>query len=162
MTISLLVDSLVFPMVDFLSTQERSIMMSKVRVKDTSIERAVRSALHILGYRFRKNVKELPGRPDIVLPKYKAIIFVHGCFWHGHIGCPKSKLPSTRPTFWEEKIKANIFRDKRDIELLLEQGWRTAVVWECSLKNKQSLKETIEALSRWIKSTDYTFETSLV
>lgn len=145
-------------MADFLSTQERSTMMSKVKAKDTSIERAVRSALHILGYRFRKNVEELQGRPDIVLPRYKAIIFVHGCFWHGHRGCPKSKLPSTRTAFWAEKIKKNIFRDKRNLKSLQEQGWRTAVVWECSLKNKQSLNDTIEKLSGWIKSTDDTFE----
>ena len=149
-------------MVDFMAPEQRRRAMSRVPGKDTKPELTLRSVLHRQGFRFRKNVKSLPGSPDIVLPRYKVAIFIHGCFWHGHKGCPKSKLPSTRTAFWAEKIKANIFRDKRDIELLQEQGWRTAVVWGCSLRDKQSLKETIEALSRWIKSTDYTFETSLV
>jgi len=141
-------------MADFLTTKERSIVMSKVKSKDTGIEKIVRSSLHRLGFRFRKNVRSMAGRPDIVLPKYKVVIFVHGCFWHGHQGCPKSKLPATRNKFWSDKIEANIERDQRYIRQLQKEGWRLAVVWECSLKNKESTKNTIENLSDWIKESE--------
>lgn len=132
--------------------------MSSVRSSETKPEQILRSALHKAGFRFRKNVKDLPGKPDVVLPKYNAVIFVHGCFWHGHEGCKKAKLPATRTEFWEIKIEGNIKRDQQSILLLKEQGWRIAVIWECVIKNKQVLSETTEQLIAWLKSDDQFLE----
>ena len=111
--------------------------MSKISRKETKPEIFVRKYLFGNGFRFRKNVKTLSGKPDIVLPKYKTIIFVHGCFWHGHKDCKKSKLPKTRKEFWENKISTNIQRDKTNIEELKNQRWNVIVLWECELKNKE-------------------------
>ena len=132
--------------------------MSRVRSSETKPELQLRSVLHKAGFRFRKNVKELPGKPDVLLPKYKAIIFIHGCFWHGHLDCKKAKLPATRTEFWKTKIEGNIQRDKKSIQLLQEQGWRIAVIWECAVKNKQALSETTELLASWLKSDDLFLE----
>jgi DNA mismatch endonuclease (patch repair protein) len=115
---------------------QRSRAMSKVRGKDTGIELFVRSALHQRGFRFRKNVASLPGRPDIVLPKYRTVIFVNGCFWHGHENCKASKLPETRHEFWEQKISGNVARDARHFKTLREDGWKVLIIWECALKYK--------------------------
>lgn len=131
---------------------QRSQAMARVPGKDTKPELTLRSALHRQGFRFRKNVKSLPGSPDIVLPKYKAAIFVHGCFWHGHEGCSKSNLPETRQEFWQEKLTKNILRDQNNIRSLQEQDWRVAVIWVCFLKNKDTLSKTVESLSGWIVS----------
>ena len=139
-------------MTDTLSPERRSRLMANVRGKDTAIEEKVRSYLHKRGYRFRKHVTGLPGRPDIVLPKYKATIFIHGCFWHGHSGCRKSRLPTTRPAFWEEKRRANLERDARKISELLNAGWRVAVVWQCSLEKATTLSVTMSTLEGWITS----------
>src|SRR3989304_10210943 len=114
-------------MTDSLTTTQRSRLMAKVHGQDTAIERKVRSFLYKKGYRFRKHVADLPGSPDVVLPKYKAVIFIHGCFWHGHSGCRKSRLPTTRYAFWEEKRRANLERDARKVTELLNLGWRVAV-----------------------------------
>ena len=124
--------------------------MSKISGKDTKPEILVRKFLFAHRFRFRKNDKKLPGKPDIVLPKYKIIIFVHGCFWHGHKGCKKSKLPETRKDFWEEKINATINRDYKNIQDLETLGWRIIVVWECELgKNQeQTLSDLINLISR--------------
>lgn len=111
--------------------------MSKISRKETKPEIFVRKYLFGNGFRFRKNIKTLSGKPDIVLPKYKTIIFVHGCFWHGHKDCKKSKLPKTRKEFWENKISTNIQRDKTNIEELKNQRWNVLVLWECELKNKE-------------------------
>jgi len=124
-------------MSDIFSSKKRSEIMSKISGKETKPEILVRKYLFANGFRFRKNVKTLPGKPDIVLPKYKTIIFVHGCFWHGHKDCKKSKLPKTRKEFWENKIRGNIQRDKTNIEELKNQGWNVLVLWECELKNKE-------------------------
>lgn len=107
--------------------------MSHVKSKNTAPEIKLRSILHRNGFRFRINRKDLPGKPDIVLPKYKAVIFVHGCFWHGH-DCKRGQRPQTNVEFWDKKINKNMERDKQDIIKLKELGWRVMVVWECDLK----------------------------
>jgi DNA mismatch endonuclease (patch repair protein) len=111
-------------------------MMSRVRTKGTAPELALRSALHAAGIRFRLHRKDLPGKPDIVLTKYKSVIFVHGCFWHHHEGCNKSKMPKTNVEFWQDKIAANIKRDKANQGDLVKLGWQVLVVWECDIKKK--------------------------
>lgn len=141
-------------MVDILTTAQRSKRMSIVPHKDTKVEKTIRSILHRNGFRFRKNVKKLPGTPDIVLPKYKAIIFVHGCFWHGHVDCKKSRLPVTNLEFWKNKRQKNIARDARKMALLIDSGWRISIVWQCALKNSETLSRNIDALQDWIMSTD--------
>lgn len=110
--------------------------MSKITGKETKLEILVRKYLFAQGFRFRKNVKELPGKPDIVLPKYKTVIFVHGCFWHGHKGCHKSALPSTNTKFWKEKISKTVERDKVKATELEKAGWNVLTVWQCELQPK--------------------------
>ena len=145
-------------MTDTLSTEQRSQLMAKISGKDTAIEKKVRSYLHKRGYRFRKHVTGLPGSPDIVLQKYKAIIFVHGCFWHGHSDCRKSRLPTTRHTFWEEKRRANLERDARKVAELLNLGWRVAVLWQCVLEKPDTSSVTMGTLEDWINSDDKKLE----
>lgn len=122
-------------MSDIFEPAKRSRIMSQVKVKDTAPEIKLRSILHRNGFRFRLNRKDLPGKPDIVLPKYKAVIFVHGCFWHGH-DCKRGRRPKTNIEFWNEKIDKNIKRDQLDIIKLRELGWRVLVVWECEIKKR--------------------------
>lgn len=110
--------------------------MSGIRGKNTRPEIIVRQALHKAGFRFRLHRKDLPGKPDLVLPKYEAAIFVHGCFWHGH-DCRYFKIPKTRTDFWMAKIASNSSRDQRDIEALHKLGWRVMVVWECDIRDKK-------------------------
>jgi DNA mismatch endonuclease, patch repair protein len=105
--------------------------MARVRTRDTGPELVVRSALHRSGYRFRTHAADLPGKPDILLPRHRLAIFVHGCFWHGHIGCGRAGIPKTRPDFWKEKIRRNQDRDQVVLERLADLGWRTLVVWSC-------------------------------
>ena len=113
--------------------------MSRIHSRDTKPEKQLRSLLHRAGYRFRIHVKKLPGKPDIVLPKYKTIIFVHGCFWHRHDGCKYAYNPKSRTNFWEEKFRTTIKRDRKKTNELLSAGWRVIVVWECELeRNPQS------------------------
>lgn len=134
-------------MADIFDKSKRSEIMSKISGKETKPEILVRKYLFAHGFRFRKNDKRLPGKPDIVLPKYKTVIFVHGCFWHGHEGCKKSKLPETRKEFWEEKINSNIERDKKNITILENTGWKVIVVWECELKNYEvKLQDIINSI----------------
>ena len=132
--------------------------MSKISGKETKPEVLVRKYLFSKGFRFRKNVANLPGHPDIVLPKYKAVIFIHGCFWHGHPGCSKSKLPATRTEFWQKKISRTIERDKEIIDEFSILGWRVAVVWECGLKNKVLIESATMELEKWIKSSEERLE----
>ena len=128
-------------MTDVFSPEKRSEVMSRIRGWDTRPELALRSLLHRLGYRFtvrgRKN-KELPGRPDLVLPKFHTVIFVHGCFWHGHEGCPHFRLPKSRVEWWTAKIEGNRARDRRNEEALRSMGWHVVTIWECALKNASS------------------------
>lgn len=131
----------------------RSYNMSRIKGKNTKPEELVRKYLFSKGFRYRKNDKRLPGSPDIVLPKYKTVIFVNGCFWHGHEGCRYFVWPKSNPEFWKNKIEANIVRDKKNIQLLQSQGWCVLVVWECELKTK-SRKATLENIYRDIASTE--------
>lgn len=140
-----------------MTPEQRSFAMSSIGARDTKAELAVRSQLHRMGFRFRTNVRRLPGCPDIVLPKYGAIVFIHGCFWHGHEGCPKSKLPSTRKEFWKSKLTANRIRDQRCVMDLRDAGWRVAVVWECGTKSKQRLLDTMIALANWLEGSEKAF-----
>lgn len=121
-------------MADVHDKATRSYNMSRIRGKDTKPEMIVRRFLHANGFRYRLHVKDLPGKPDIVLPKYKTVIFVHGCFWHGHEGCKYFKLPGTRTEWWREKIGRNKENDKKTKRLLKSQGWKIIHIWECALK----------------------------
>ena len=118
--------------------------MSRIRSGNTKPEIAVRRTLHFLGYRFRLHRKDLPGKPDIVLPKYKTVIFVHGCFWHRHENCRYSYNPKSRAKFWQDKFAANIERDKRSAADLKMLGWRQLVIWECETKDPENIRSIIE------------------
>jgi len=120
-------------MTDIVSEQQRSYIMSRVSSKDTRPELLVRSFLHRLGFRFRIHSKKLPGRPDLVLTKHQAVVFVHGCFWHRHRGCAKATMPATRVKFWREKFERNVSRDLANQTKLQDLGWRVIVLWECEI-----------------------------
>lgn len=122
-------------MVDTLTPERRSWNMSRIKSRDTKPERLLRSMLHRAGYRFRIHRRDLPGSPDIVLPRYSTAILVHGCYWHRHPGCKNATTPSTRREFWEAKFTQNVQRDERNIRSLKEAGWNPVVVWECDLKS---------------------------
>lgn len=121
---------------DSISSERRSWNMSRIKSKDTAPEKAVRSFLHRSGFRFRLHCKSLPGKPDIVLPKYKAVVFVHGCFWHRHKGCKFAYTPKTRKQFWSDKFSNNTKRFSSVIKDLKAAGWKVLVVWECNLHEK--------------------------
>ena len=114
--------------------------MSRIRGSDTKPERVVRSLLHRCGFRFRLHRKDLPGRPDIVLPKHQAVILVHGCFWHRHAGCRFAYTPKSRLEFWEKKFSENVARDRRNARALRSLGWRSLIVWECETREVASLR----------------------
>lgn len=128
-------------MVDIVSSEKRSDMMSGIRGKDTKPEITVRRLLHRLGYRFRLHRKELPGRPDIVLPKWHTVIFVNGCYWHGHKDCHLFRPPKTRTEFWTNKIAGNRARDERNYSALRDAGWKVVIIWECAVSKKLSLSD---------------------
>jgi len=130
---------------DFLTVTQRSQLMARVRSKDTKPELVVRSLLHRMGYRFRLHGKALPGKPDIVLPKYRKAVFVHGCFWHRHGVCRPLSLPATNTEFWAEKFAANVTRDRRKLRALRNAGWGVLVVWECQLKDRDRLERRLRA-----------------
>lgn len=135
-------------------------MMAGIRGKDTKPEMLVRRSLHSRGFRFRLHDRNLPGRPDLVLPRYRAAVFVHGCFWHGH-GCPLFRWPHTREEFWREKIVGNRDRDRRAVERLQEAGWRVLTIWECAFRGRTDADRDA-ALNRaadWITSGDAGEET---
>lgn len=127
-------------MVDSLTPEQRSAQMSRIRGSNTKLEVLVRKGLHARGLRYRLGGAKLPGRPDIVLPKYRTVVFVHGCFWHGH-ECPLYRLPKTRPEFWADKIGKNRIRDLRVAAELEALGWRVLTVWECSLRGKSASEQ---------------------
>ena len=110
--------------------------MSRIRGRDTKPEKLLRSLLHRAGLRFRKHVRDLPGKPDIVLPKHRAVVLVHGCYWHRHPGCRFTTTPATNTSFWAEKFAETVERDRKAYEALQEQGWRVFTVWECELKRE--------------------------
>ena len=139
-------------MADIVDPQTRSRMMAAIRGCNTKPETTLRKALHAMGLRYRLHRKDLPGRPDIVLPSRKAVIFVHGCFWHRHEGCRFASVPATRPDFWNEKFRTNVERDRRTLSALHNAGWRTAVVWECALKN-DGADSASQRLAVWLEGT---------
>jgi DNA mismatch endonuclease (patch repair protein) len=121
-------------MADKLTAEHRSWNMSRIRSTNTAPEKLVRSMLHRMGYRFSLHRKDLPGRPDIVMPKHNTVIFVHGCFWHRHSGCNQGRIPATRREFWEKKLTGNAERDKQHQRELRKLGWRVITVWECEVE----------------------------
>jgi DNA mismatch endonuclease (patch repair protein) len=129
---------------DKLSQDQRSALMARVKTRDTEPEIAVRKLLHSLGYRFRLTAHDLPGKPDIVLPKYKAAIFVHGCFWHGHKRCTRGTRPSSNADFWNHKIDGNIRRDRKVQRALKLLGWHVLVLWQCRIANSSTLRKLID------------------
>lgn len=140
-------------MVDRFSKEQRSSIMSKIKSQDTRIEKLVRNWLFSYGYRYRKNDRRLPGTPDIVIPKYKTVIFIHGCFWHKHEKCRYSNIPKTRTEFWMNKFNRNIERDKKKVALLEAMGWNVIVIWECELKYDSYLR--LISLLEEIRGADY-------
>lgn len=117
--------------------------MSRVKGRDTKPELFVRSIVHRLGYRFRLHEKKLPGRPDVVLPRHRKIIFIHGCFWHGHTGCRRAARPSTNREFWDKKIDGNIARDTANLKALRRAGWKVLVIWQCAIKDRGHLEKML-------------------
>ncbi|WP_174875052.1 very short patch repair endonuclease [Vogesella oryzae] len=140
-------------MADIVDVQTRSRMMAGIRARDTRPEMLLRKALHARGYRYRLCDKRLPGKPDMVFPRFRAVIFVHGCFWHGHEACRLFRLPKSNTAFWQGKIAANVARDRVVLDSLAAAGWRVMVVWECALKGKkmfEALPETIKFIESWL------------
>ena len=133
---------------DTLSKEKRSWNMSRIRGKDTKPEIVVRSLLHAMGYRFRLHRKDLPGKPDIVLPKYNTLIFVHGCFWHRHDGCKYAYMPKSRIEFWKKKFEGTIKRDIEHLKKLNGMGWKIQIIWECEINNIDTLKRKIRSILR--------------
>ena len=129
-------------------TASRSKNMSAIKSKNTKPEIAVRKLLHSMGYRFRLHRKDLPGSPDIVLPKYKTVIFVHGCFWHRHENCKYASIPKTRKEFWENKFKSNVKRDADIQEKIKNIGWQSVVIWECEIKNILALNNKLQKIHK--------------
>lgn len=126
--------------------------MSGIRGRDTRPELVLRSALHARGLRFRLHVAELPGRPDIVLPRHRAVILVHGCYWHRHPGCRYATTPATRTEFWLSKFESNVTRDANNHAALRVSGWRVAVVWECALRSQTHVTTVSQRLADWLDS----------
>ncbi len=133
---------------DRLTRERRSWNMSRIRSKDTAPEKAVRSALHRLGYRFRLHRRDLPGCPDIVLPRLRTVVFVNGCFWHRHPCCRFAYTPKTRTDFWKNKFDANVLRDTAVAESLKQLGWRVLIVWGCQTRQPTELLRLMESLMR--------------
>lgn len=146
-------------MADIVSPEVRSRMMSGIRGRNTRPEILVRKALHAKGLRYRLHGRKLPGKPDLVLPRWNAVIFVHGCFWHGH-DCHLFRWPASRPEFWREKIGANIARDRRDQQALRQESWRVGIVWECALKGRTRLppEDVASELVAWLHAGEDTIE----
>jgi DNA mismatch endonuclease (patch repair protein) len=141
-------------MTDVVDKATRSRMMSGIRDKNTSPEMIVRRFLHARGFRYRLHVRHLPGRPDMVFPKYQSVVMVHGCFWHQHRDCKDAVMPKSNRRFWKAKLDGNRARDKRNAAALTKSGWRWAVIWECALRNGKSRKmpPVLESLARWLRA----------
>jgi DNA mismatch endonuclease (patch repair protein) len=127
-------------MTDTLTRQERSERMSRIRGKGSASEMRLRRLIHSMGYRYRLHIKNLPGTPDLVFPSRKAVIFMHGCFWHRHQGCQLARIPKSRVAFWTEKLETNKRRDEANTRRLKELGWRVLVIWECQMKAKDLIE----------------------
>ncbi|QOZ77970.1 very short patch repair endonuclease [Bradyrhizobium sp. CCBAU 53351] len=134
---------------DRMTTEQRSRVMSRVRGRDTAPEMTVRRIAHALGLRFRLHRRDLPGTPDLVFPKSRTAVFVHGCFWHRHPGCSRASMPQTRIEFWRSKLAGNVVRDRAASAALKKAGWKVAVVWECEVKNPDKVgKRLLDAIKR--------------
>lgn len=144
-------------MADIVDKATRSSMMSGIRSRNTRPEMKVRSALHLAGYRFRLHVSGLAGKPDLVFPKHRTVLFVHGCYWHRHQGCSIASTPTSNSEFWLAKFDANVNRDRQTREALLATGWRVAVVWECATR-KLPPESIASAFGEWLKGDDATLE----
>lgn len=149
-------------MADIVDKATRSRMMAGIRGKDTKPELALRRALHARGLRYRLHPRNVPGKPDLLFPKYRAAIFVHGCFWHRHEGCPYATTPATRPEFWQAKFEANVRRDKEVWKRLLGEGWRVATVWECHLRRPLDVDNIAGQLADWLESDLTEFESQRI
>jgi len=138
---------------DTVSAKKRSEVMSRVGSKDTKPELLIRKGLHARGFRYRLHVKELPGKPDLVFPRYKSIIQINGCFWHGH-SCDLYRFPKSNTEYWKEKIKRNVERDISNIKCLTDAGWRILIIWECAIKRKARLpmEKVLNIASEWLLS----------
>lgn len=135
-------------MADIFDMKKRSEIMSAVGHEDTAPELKVRKYLFSHGFRYRKNDKRYPGHPDIVLPKYRTVIFVNGCFWHQHQGCPKAQIPKSNVEYWQKKLNRNVERDKKEKQELEDLGWFVIIIWECELSNKEKADKRLDALVR--------------
>ena len=147
-------------MTDIVDRETRSRMMAGIGGRNTLPELVLRRTLHARGLRYRLHVRKLPGTPDLVFPRFRAVCFVHGCFWHRHVGCPYATTPTTRPEFWQAKFDSNVERDRRNRLALLEAGWRVAIVWECALR-KHGVLETPLMLDEWLRGNELEFQTIL-
>lgn len=138
-------------MTDVLTTKQRHYNMSRIKSKDTKLELLIRKAIFSYGFRYKLHDKKLPGKPDMVFPKYRAVIFINGCFWHGH-GCHLFKWPKTRAEFWKNKISHNIELDKKNYEKLIKEGWYILTIWECAIKGKKrkSAEIVINNIINWL------------
>ena len=148
-------------MADIVDKPTRSRIMSRIKGKDTDPELIVRRGLFRRGVRYRLHDRSLPGQPDLKLTKHRAVIFVHGCYWHQHSSCHWGTHPSSRVEFWGPKLEGNIRRDAQNIELLRRDGWRVGVVWECALRPRWK-DETVDAVFNWLNSNETYFETRVV
>lgn len=146
-------------MPDNVDPETRSRIMAAVAGADTTPELTLRRALHSRGLRYRLHNRELPGTPDLTFPRFKAVCFVHGCFWHRHNACHRTTTPATRPEFWQAKFKSNVERDRRAQQALLAEGWRVAIVWECALRTYRK-ERTTTMLETWLRGDGRQFETS--
>lgn len=138
-------------MSDIFTKEKRSEVMSLIRGKDTKPEIVFRKALFNEGYRYRLHDRSIDGKPDLVLPRHGAVIFIHGCFWHGHEGCRLYRLPSSNASFWEDKVSKNRVRDAKVENILSQQGWRILKIWECSLRRKEDIVESVRIADQWLK-----------
>lgn len=145
-------------MTDIVDKSTRTRMMAGIGSKNTLPELALRRILHARGLRYRLHDSKLPGTPDLVFPRFRAVCFVHGCFWHRHAGCPYATTPATRPEFWQAKFNANVERDQRNRHELLAAGWRVAIVWECALRKQVNIG-IASKLDEWLHGDDRWFET---
>ena len=132
-------------MADIVDSRRRSENMSRIKGRDTAPELAVRRIAHGLGLRFRLHRKDLPGRPDLIFPKHRLAVFVHGCFWHRHAGCRYAYTPKSRTAFWTEKFARNVARDRRNEEALRNLGWQVLVIWECEMRDEENVRQNLSA-----------------
>ncbi len=146
-------------MTDIVDASTRSRMMAGIGARDTKPELVFRRKLHARGLRYRLHDRKLPGTPDMVFRRFGAVCFVHGCFWHRHAGCSYATDPATRPDFWQAKFAANMERDRRTRNDLLEVGWRVAIVWECALRGDRA-ERTTRRMDRWLRGSEDEFETT--